>query len=163
MLINQNTGLPVSLINPQFGLQNVVYRFKTYTAAVTSTIRDNQFTLNANYTTRSGESTVSPPSTTYAVSLGWSRSLTPDLTSSASVAYSTVTNATLGTIAGPGNNNSGYNVNLGLTYIIGYNLTGAATYSFSHQDNPTPGITVATAQSGSVIINQLLFTITKAF
>jgi uncharacterized protein (PEP-CTERM system associated) len=162
LLINQGTGLPASVFNPQFALQNSIYDFHSYTVGLTSNIKDNQFNLFASYDQRTSRGTASASSDSLAFNLGWSRSLNPDLTSSASLGYATVSNPGLGTVGG-GPNTDSFNASFGLTYVIGYNLTGSLLYSFTYQTNPVAGITIATATSGDVMVNQLQLTITKAF
>jgi uncharacterized protein (PEP-CTERM system associated) len=163
VLINQNTGLPSPLVNPLFGLQNTIFTYQTLTAGVTSVIADNTLSLFASYSEEQAKAGGSGSSTGTSINLNWSRQLNPDLTGNATIGYTTANNPTLGIVTGPSSNTDSYSATVGLNYLIGYNLTGSVLYSFLYQTTPIPGITLATAQTGSVTVNQLLFTITRAF
>ena len=162
-LVNQTTGLPTSIVNPQFGLQTTIFDFRNFSLGVNSALGDNVFGLFAAYDQRIAVSSAAGSSSSKSLNFNWSRQLTPDLSSSATLGYSTVTNATLGTIPGAGNNNKSYTANLGLTYILAVDLTASVLYSFIHLSNPIPTVIVTNPTSGSVVVNTLQLTITKVF
>jgi uncharacterized protein (PEP-CTERM system associated) len=140
-LINQNTLLPIALVNPAFPVvANNVFLSELFQAGVDTTLDRNSFRLVAFITNLTSAlpaqanlsataAQLSGNDTTRGVNFTWSRSLTPDLTSYASLGYTTdiaVHNKTL-------------TADLGLNYTISGTLAAHLHYSFLNQKTDVAG------------------------
>ena len=95
-VVDQVSGLPIALVNPQSALSNGVFRFDTARAGVTTELDRNTFGLFAFYRAPTGVGHAdwqhhpcfrAAISTSRGVSLSWARSLTPRLNSNAILGY----------------------------------------------------------------------------
>ena len=135
-VVNQATGLPSALVNPQLALStNAVFEFDTARAGLQTRLDRNTFGLFAFYEKQSplGEPAAGVAAaggdTGTGVNFNWSRSLTPDLTSHAAIGYAT---ATFG-------NQKTLTASLSMTYILGEKLTAILNYRFINVDSSAAG------------------------
>ncbi len=159
-------NLPTAFFNPEFGLQNNVFRYYLYRARLMTTVGPNRFYLFSVYNRQNSLAFAQLPITSIAANLGWSREIRPDLTADAEVGYANVTNQTVPTTPTsttvttiPHQNTA--TVSLSLNYLFNKTLSGAVVYTLLYETNPSSfGNTVNT---GNVVTNRLLFMLTKHF
>jgi hypothetical protein len=162
-------NLPTAFFNPEFGLQNNVFRTYLYSAGVTTMVGANHFFLFSVYDHQVSLAFMQPPTTSISTNFGWSREIRPDLTALASVGFANVTNQTLVTSTAPTAvttvpHQNTATVSLSLNYLFSETLTGSMVYSLYYQANPaTFGSTSTGTGTGNVVTNQLLFLLTKHF
>jgi hypothetical protein len=157
--------LPTALVNPEFSLQNNVYRYYVYGAGITSKLGVNTFSLFGYYNRQISLVISEPTTTSVGANLGWTRTIRPDLSTNASIGFANVTNQTVFTAAPspsattvPSQNT--VSASLALSYLFAKTLTGSIEYSLYFQTN---GVTSTTAATGNVVTNRLLFLLTKTF
>ncbi len=133
-LVDSVTGLPTSLVNPQFSnASNTIFRSENARIGIqTSLDRDtfgifgfvDQRTPVGTPTGATGvAATSSVNDTAIGANLYWSRSLTPNLSSAATLGYATARQSNTLT------------ADLSLNYTISQNLTGVVHYQFINVDS----------------------------
>jgi hypothetical protein len=164
-IVDEFSGLPTAFYSPGLGLTNNVYKQHLASAGITETIGLNRFSLYANYanqqslTTQSLTSPTGAPTKSYGANLIWSRDITPDLNSSASVGYYNSSNVVTSTTAAPVSSQNNVYATIGVNYLLSPTLTGSILYSFSYQSNGS-GFGGGT---GDVVVNQLVLQLSKTF
>jgi len=161
-------NLPTAFVNPAFGIQNDVFRSKSYRINVTTAIGVNRLSLFGTYDQRISLSSLAAPSTSVGVHFGWSRDIRPDLTGNMAVGYSNVSNLTVTVNNNPStatliNNTNTMTADLSLNYLFNESLTGSVAYNISYQTG-APSIANANAITvGNILTNRLIFALTKTF
>lgn len=168
-------NLPTAFVNPEFALENAIFRSRQYRAGVTTSIGPNRFFLFGFYDRRVSLGTgsgSSAPSTSVGANFSWSRDIHPDLNGSISFGFANVSNTTffsaptfpvvslLGTTTTFVRNGNTMNASLGLNYLFNDTLRGSVTYNFLYETG------VATSNSstiGDVVVNRLEVALTKSF
>jgi uncharacterized protein (PEP-CTERM system associated) len=163
-------NLPTAFANPEFALQNNVYRAYSYRAGATTAVGINRYSLFGFYDRRVSLALVQPPTTSIGANFGWSRMIRPDLTAVLNLGYAKVTNQTLLTSTStsvsamttiPSQNT--VNASLGLNYLLARNWTASIIYSLLYQTNGPGSSGAAAAISGNIVTNRLEFLLTKTF
>ena len=164
-IVDAYTGLPTAFYTPGLGLTNSVYRQHLFNFGLTEAIERDRYSLYgsvANY--QSLTPPVTAPTKTYGISLGWYRDIRPDLNGSALLGYyyssNVVTTTGVASQAIQAGSQSTLNASLGINYSFARNLTGSILYSFSYEPNGSFG-TIGRGQD--IVVNQLIFSLTKAF
>jgi uncharacterized protein (PEP-CTERM system associated) len=158
-------NLPTAFVNPEFALQNSVFRARQYRAGITTAIGVNRFFLFASYDHRSYLGSIAPPSTSIGGNFTWSRDIRPDLNGTMSLGFANLSNltlvsATLPTLTTFSSNGNTATASIGLNYLFTPTLTGSVTYSFIYQT----GVAASSAtRAGDVLTNRLDFALTKSF
>jgi uncharacterized protein (PEP-CTERM system associated) len=176
-LVNQY-DLPTAFVNPEFALQNNIFRTYLYQAGITSSVGSNTFFLFGFYNRQVSLAIPQPPTTSIGANFGWTREIRPDLTAYASVGYANVTNQTVVTLTEPLNfgginllvplqfttisSQNTANASLSLNYQLSRDLTGSIVYSLYYQTNG-PGPTLFNTSLGNVVTNRLMLLLTKNF
>ena len=160
-IVDQYSGLPTAFYNPGLGLTNNVYREHLFNVGITDTVGYNQYSLYGYYVNQQSLTPpVTAPTNSRGANLTWSRSIRPDLNSSASVGYFNTTNVVTTTTLTPIGSINTVTANIGVNYLFGATLTGSVLYSFSYQTN---GAALVSGQSGNIVANSLQFMLTKTF
>jgi hypothetical protein len=170
-IVNQTTGLPTAFYNPGLGLTNNVYREHLYNVGLTDTIPPNSYSLFLFYNEQQSLTppitpltitplTITPLTKTLGATLGYSRSMRPDLNGYASIGYVNSVNAQTAVPATATANFDTVSASVGINYVLGRTLTGSILYTLSYQSN---GTVLAGGRSGDVIVNQLAFLLSKTF
>lgn len=159
--------LPTAFINPEFALQNNVYRSYLYQAGITSTVGANTFLFYGFYNRQLSLAIPQPPRTSIGANFSWRREIRPDLTANASLGFANVTNQTLLTstpmpTATTISSQNTATASLSLNYLINRDLTGSIVYSLYYQTN-APGSAVFTTTFGNAVTNRLMLLLTKNF
>jgi uncharacterized protein (PEP-CTERM system associated) len=135
-VVNQATGVPGSLVNPQLSLNsNAVFQFDTARAGLQTQLDRNTLSLFGFYVRRSqlGEPNVGAGlaggDTGRGVNIGWSRLLTPLFSSHATLGYASHTASNQKTLTG----------SLSLTYVLGERLTAILHYQYINVDSAAVG------------------------
>jgi hypothetical protein len=159
-------NLPTSFANPQFALENDVYRSYLYRAGITTDVGINRFSLFGIYNRQVSLALVQLPTTSFGANFAWTRSIRPHLTAFASIGYAKTINQPLlsstGTLTAaniPGQN--AVNASFSLGYLIARNLTGSIVYTLLYQTNAQSSL--GAAISGNVVTNRLEFLLTETF
>jgi uncharacterized protein (PEP-CTERM system associated) len=161
-------NLPTAFANPEFALQNDVFRQREYRVGASTVIDVNRIFFFAFYTSRTSLSSASPPSKSLGANLTWSRDLHEDLTGSLSLGYAHVSHLTLFNLIGPGPttltlNGDTASTSLGLSYLFSPTLTGSATYYFTYQTGVSGASGPPASKLNNVLVNRLEFLLTKSF
>jgi hypothetical protein len=165
-IVNQTTGLPTAFYNPGLGLTNNVYREHLYNVGLTDTIPPNSYSLFLFYNEQQSLTppitplTITPLTKTVGATLGYSRSMRPDLNGYASIGYVNSVNAQTTAPTTATANFDTVSASVGINYVLGRTLTGSVLYTFSYQSN---GTVLGGGRSGDVIVNQLAFLLSKTF
>jgi uncharacterized protein (PEP-CTERM system associated) len=136
-VVDQTSGLPIALVNPQSALSNGVFRFDTARAGVTTQLDRNTFGLFGFYqrqrelgTPIGSTAPASTLNTTSAgVSVSWARSLTPDLSSSAVLGYAAQNSENQRTLT----------ASFRMTYALSEKLSAILDYQFIDSDSDIAG------------------------
>ena len=137
-VVDQLSGLPTSLVNPQFSLNTTVSRYDTGRIGLQTRLDRDTFGALGIYSRRSPLGTpigtaagtgISGEDTSIGINLSWSRSLTPLLNSSTSVGYVTQTRDDQKTLT----------ASLSMTYLLGEQLSAILIYRFIDVDSATVG------------------------
>ncbi|MBV8131633.1 MAG: hypothetical protein JO282_03850 [Alphaproteobacteria bacterium] len=160
-IVDEYSGLPTAFYTPGLGLSNNVYRQHLLNFGVTETIERDHYTL---YGTASNYQSLTPPITAPTKSVGvnfsWGRDIRPDLNGYASLGYYNSSNVVTVTGGNPFGSLNTLTGSLGVNYLFAQNLTGSILYSFSYQPNGFGG---TTGRGADVVVNQLTFSLSKAF
>jgi uncharacterized protein (PEP-CTERM system associated) len=152
IIINQTTGLPTFISNPNLALQNSTIRSQNLQAGVTLTGIRNTYSLTLNRTEQSGLTGTSLTQTTTGGVITWSHELSPYTTAALSASYSGTDS---GAIAGvPGTNTDASTLGLSFNFALSETLSAAASYAMSYQ---TGGI------GGSVLVDLFTVSLRKNF
>ena len=144
--INQQTGLPLSLTNPNLSLQNEVTRTKTLDAGVMYQYGQRnryifQFTRTELGVLAGGASS----QTTDGGILTWQRDLSPDLTGNLSGGYSATVSQTTGTLP---STSEAVTATVSFNYALTDTLFGTASYSLVRQSGVNGVVLVDLATVG---------------
>jgi uncharacterized protein (PEP-CTERM system associated) len=169
-------GQPTAFANPEFALQNDVFRDRRYKLNLQTALDVNRFLLFAFEEERTSLSSKTPPTATFGANLTWSRDINPGFTSSVSLGYSRVSHSNLiapGTTAPAGltpGQTSAINgvgstatAQFGLTYVFSPSLTGSAVYGLTYTTGSSSAAVSGTATISNIIDNRLEFSLTKTF
>lgn len=144
LTIDQTTGLPLAINNPNLNLQNSVFLSRTLTAGVTSGIGRNHYNLYFDRTENEALSGLSTNQTTTGGFFSWDRELSPRATGTMLVGYSTTT---------PGSAN-----------IIDFALTYTYSFSDSLSAGGSYGMSYSTGgNSASVLTDLVTLNVRKSF
>lgn len=153
-LVDQLSGLPVSLANSQLALSSAVSRFDTARAGLHTQLERDSFGLFAFYSRQNplgtpiGSAALASPvvrSSSVGANLSWGRSLTPRLNSSAQLGYAIQTNSDQKTLT----------ASLNVSYELGERLNAVLYYQFIDIDS--------NAASSSYRRNQVEIGLTRSF
>jgi uncharacterized protein (PEP-CTERM system associated) len=153
-LVNQFTGLPTALVNPELALSTAVFRYDTATAGLQTQLDRNSLSLLGFYARRSPLGTpvgtaalasTAGQDTSLGVNFTWGRSLTPYLSSSAALGYATQTASDQRTLT----------ATLNMTYLLGERLNATLLYQFIDVDSAVA--------NGSYRRNQVEIGLTRSF
>jgi uncharacterized protein (PEP-CTERM system associated) len=142
-IVNQQTGLPLSIANPNLALQNGVFRIKTLQAGASIQGGErNHYTITLNRTEQDSPTTGTSASNTTSNGgyLTWSRDLSPYSTGALSAGYSTTSNpgatgigTTIGTTTGTSGSVDAITFTASYNYNFTETLSGNASYSLQRQ------------------------------
>ncbi len=153
-IINPATGLPSTVVNPNFPLQNDVFRTKLLRGGIISAVGRNTFTLTAFREERTSQAGLLPSDTSTGVSVQWIRDINPDTSASALVGY---TKDTVG--SGPT-----INATVGLSHNFTQSLTGGVSYEFIKSGGAITATGTPVSPTGSEYTqNSLIFSLRKTF
>jgi uncharacterized protein (PEP-CTERM system associated) len=135
-IVNQATGLPSALVNPEFAnAVNTIFRLEEARIGMQTTLDRDTYGIfgfhdrRAALGTPTGVTGVAATSagsdTSLGANLNWGRSLTPNLTSSATLGYAMTQAAHSKTLT----------ADLSLNYTMGYNLSALVHYQFINVDS----------------------------
>jgi uncharacterized protein (PEP-CTERM system associated) len=162
-------NLPTAFVNPNFAIQNDVFRSKNYRVEVTTAIGVNRLSLFGTYDRRKSLSIATPPSTAVGLHFGWARDIRPDLTANLAAGFTntenlTVTPATnVPTVSTLIRSTSTMTADLSLHYLFNETLTGSVAYSLIYQTGG-PSISNANVVTvGDILTNRLIFALNKTF
>lgn len=154
-VVNQVTGLPSGLVNPEFSLLNAVFRHQKARAGIRSQIGRNVFGMFAFIEHRSPLGTPMPVAgipatavvsdTSRGVNLNWSRSLSPRFSSIAALGYASRAAGHQKTLT----------ANLAMTYSLSERLSAILQYQFVDVDSAIVG--------GTYRRNQVEIGLTRSF
>jgi uncharacterized protein (PEP-CTERM system associated) len=155
-VVNQYSGLPSALSNPEFGYtSDNIYRTKQGLFGIQTTLDRDAFGILATYNrqvalgpTTAAEAT-SGTNTSYGANINWSRSLTPLLTSNASLGYARALVGDEKTLT----------ADFSLTYTLSPTLDGIIHYQFINVNASN----VAVVSTGSYRSNLIEVGITRRF
>lgn len=155
-VVNEYSGLPSALSNPEFGYtSDNIFRTKQALLGIRTTLDRDSFGLLATYNRQvalgptTAAQAASGTNTSYGANLDWSRSMTPLLTSHASLGYARA-------IVGDENT---LTADLSLTYTLSPSLAGIIHYQFIN----VSASNVAIASTGSYSRNLIEVGITRSF
>jgi uncharacterized protein (PEP-CTERM system associated) len=155
-VVNEYSGLPSALSNPEFGYtSDNIFRTKQALVGIRTTLDRDTFGILVTYNrqvalgpTTAAEAT-SGTDTSYGANVDWSRSITPLLTSTATLGYARALVGDEKTLT----------ADLRLTYTLGPSLAGIIHYQFINVDASS----VAIASTGSYRRNLIEVGITRSF
>jgi uncharacterized protein (PEP-CTERM system associated) len=151
--VDQTTGLPLPISNPNLSLQNQISRTKTLQAGIQ--MQDglrNKYALSLNRTEEEVLTLGTISQTTNGSLFSWSHDLSPDTTGIATAGYST-TQSKGGGVGLPPTTSEAATLALQLTYALSDTLTSSAAYTFVRQ----------TTFGGAVLTNLLTVGLRKNF
>lgn len=119
-LINPVTGLPVSVVNPNFPLVNDIFREKSLQGGLISAVGRNTFTVTGFHVERTSLTGLTPSDTSYGGSVEWSRDINPKTTGSMLIGYARDTIGSGATI----------NASVGVSHIFNETLVGGIRYDY---------------------------------
>lgn len=141
--IDQNTGLPLSITNPNLTLQNDVFRTQTLNAGVKSDLGRNHYVVIFNRTEEQSLLGISANQSATGGSIAWNRELSPKANSVVLAGYST---------SSPGSDHI-LTLDAGISYNIGETLQAVANYALSRTSGNSP----------TVLVNLLTLSVRKTF
>jgi len=163
-LIQQNLGTggttttpgqpPIPIVNPNFPLQNNVFRFKTLNGGITSAVGRNTFTLTLYRDEQTSLAGVnSSNGTSMGGSFGWTREMSERMTGSLFAGYS----SNVGGGGGTGN------ITASINYVFSDTLHGTIRYDFIDGNNGTVFTTTNVPNTGRYTQNALTLSLVKTF
>ena len=164
-LVNQYDQ-PTAFYNPEFVLQNDVFRVRRYEVNLRTIIGVNTFDLVGFYQRQASFVNQTSPSTGLGANFYWSRQIRPDVTANASLGYARATNLTFVTPTAPATFSSATDastVSLGINYVFGPSLTGSVTYTFIYETAAPSLASTGTITTGNILVNRLEFLLSKTF
>jgi uncharacterized protein (PEP-CTERM system associated) len=129
-IVNSTTGLPASLYNSQFALQNDILRFGTLTGGITANLNPNIFTLTLVQQTIQSLTGATPNDSSLGGNIGWTRLMTPTTNLTAAAGY----------YVHDVNHETSLDASLTLTHNFTETLFGSVRYEFAKIDSDEPGI-----------------------
>jgi uncharacterized protein (PEP-CTERM system associated) len=141
--INSQTGLPLSLVNPNLPLQNEVTRTTNLNVgALFQGGQRNHYSVQLVRSQQTALSSAASSTTTSGVVGIYTRDMSPDMTGSFSAAYSATTTTAPGVIS---TTSESVTATLSFNYQLTDTLSGNASYAFSRQ-----------TQVGGIVLTDLL-------
>jgi uncharacterized protein (PEP-CTERM system associated) len=128
-IVNAETGLPMSLYNSQFALQNDILRFGTFTGGLIADLSPNLFTVTLTRQTIQSLTGATPNDSSIGGVIGWSRAVSPLTTVAASVAY----------FHHELDNEASYDASLSVAHSFTETLFGNLRYEFAKLDSEEAG------------------------
>lgn len=154
VIINPVSGLPVTVVNPNFPLQNDIFRTKSLQGGITSSVGRNTFTITGFREQRTSLAGLLPSDTSTGGSFQWLRDINPDTGATLLVGYSKDTIGSGPTI----------NASIGLSHHFTQTLVGGVRYDYirgSGAINTAAGPVLATGTNFTQ--NALTFSLRKTF
>jgi uncharacterized protein (PEP-CTERM system associated) len=137
--VNQQTGLPSALINPNLALQNSTERLSTLEATIEMQGgQRNTYALNLNRTMATTYTAGTLSQTTTGGIVSWNRDMSPLMTGVLSAGYSETSSSAAGT-GTVATNVGSTTLSAGLNYSVSNRILAAATYSLARQQGGTTG------------------------
>lgn len=153
-IINPTTGLPSTVVNPNFPLQNDIFRVKALRGGVISAVGRNTFTITGFREERISLAHLLPSETSEGGSFQWVRDINPDMSGSALVGYARDTIGSGPTI----------NASVGITYHFSATLSGGVRYDFIKGGGGVGSAVVPVTASGSKFTqNAVTFSLRNTF
>ncbi len=159
-VVNQATGLPSALLNPEFSLSNSVSREEQARIGIQTHLNSDTYGLFAFLDHRSAVGVPLPIAgvaqassgndTSRGVNFTWARSLTPRLSSAAALGYASTVASDQKTVT----------ADLRLTYSLNDRLNAVLDYQFINVDAPT---LTSGSINGSYRRNQVEIGVTRSF
>jgi uncharacterized protein (PEP-CTERM system associated) len=148
--IDQTTGLPLAITNPNLSLQNSVYLSRVLTAGVTTSRERDRYNL---YFDRTENRTLAGPASNQETTGGyfsWSRELSPQASGNLLAGYSTTS---------PGSSN---NINFSVSYNYSFteSLSASASYSVYYSTGGSYG---TGGNSASILTDLITLSVRKTF
>jgi hypothetical protein len=160
-IVDQYSGLPTAFYNPGLGLTNNVYKEHLFGAQISETIGPNSYSLYGYYNNQAPLAPpITPPTKSLGAYLSWSRDIRPNLNGWASAGYANTANVVTATTVTPISAVSTWTGTIGVNYLFARTLTGSVFYTLSYQPN---GGELVSGHSGDIVVNSLLFQLTKTF
>ncbi|MGD9614499.1 MAG: TIGR03016 family PEP-CTERM system-associated outer membrane protein [Alphaproteobacteria bacterium] len=137
-VVNQLSGLPTSLVNPQFSLNTTVSRFDTGRVGLQTRLDRDTLGVFGVYSRRSPLGTpigtaagtgISGEDTSFGINFSWTRSMTSRLNSSASLGYTLQTEEDQRTLTG----------SFRMSYLLSERLRAILIYRFIDVDSASVG------------------------
>jgi uncharacterized protein (PEP-CTERM system associated) len=140
LTVNQQTGLPQSIVNPNLALQNGILRVKNFQTGVLFGNERNHYTVSFDRNQENALSAGGLNQTTNGGIASWGRDMTPLTTGTMTAAYSSTTSNGTGSTTGTGNATIDV-LTFGLSFAFALNdtLSASAGYSLSRQSGGTGG------------------------
>jgi hypothetical protein len=137
-----------------------VYKEHLFTAGIGERIGPNRLSLYAGY---ADQQSLTPPITaptkSFGINLAWYRDIRPDLNGYATVGYYNSANVITSPTAAPLSSQNNVYATIGVNYLHTSTLTGSIFYSFSYQSIGSGNV----GGTGDVVVNQLIFQLSKTF
>ena len=128
--LNELTGLPLNISNPNFGLQNGIFYTKSLQAGASYALGRNNVALTFNYENDQELAGASPSQSSVGGEIILSHEMSPKTVASGVAGYSTVSEAAFGGL--PSSTGRVATVGLGLTYSITPTFQASANYAFQY-------------------------------
>lgn len=145
VVLDAATGLPLSLTNNEFSLQNDVERLRTFQASLVTDLVTNRFTVTGIHQEMTSLTGLVPNNAMNGVTATWDRHMTPLTTMSLSGGYYLQDTQHTHT----------FNAGLEFSHAFTPSLFGAVDYNFSYVDSVSGG--------PNFYRNSLIFTLRKVF
>jgi len=152
--VNPGTGLPITVVNPNFPLQNDIFRTRTFQAGISTGFDKDQFTLTAFNEERISLTGATSNDTTRGGTLNWNREIDPRTTAFAQVSYTRDTNFS----------QRSFDVSLALRYVFTDSVSGGIRYDYIYQSANTVAFAIPQTVGGlNYTQNVLTFSLRKTF
>jgi uncharacterized protein (PEP-CTERM system associated) len=159
-------GTPTAFVNPEFSLENNVFREREYQIGVQTVLEVNRFFLFAFQDRQTSLISTTASSNSFGANFNWTRNIRPTLTGSLALGYSRVSNLSLvSATPAPALNSPGSTATaqLGLTYLLSPSLIGSVTYYLTYTTGSASTAVSGTATNGNIVAHELRFSLTKTF
>ncbi len=153
-IINPVSGLPSTVVNPNFPLQNDIFRIKSLQGGVTSAVGRNTFTVTGFREERASLAGLLPSDTSTGGSFQWIRDINPLTSGSMLVGY---TKDTIG--SGPT-----INASVGISHHFTETLTGGVRYDYIRGSGAIGTVVGPISATGTKFTqNAVTFSLRKTF